>query len=40
MKTEFYGNDIVEIIDDNIIIKETDDVFGLFSNVNKLRPSI
>jgi hypothetical protein len=31
MKTKFYGNDIVEIIDDNIIIKGMDDVFGLFS---------
>ncbi|MHB9291248.1 hypothetical protein Holit_00321 [Hollandina sp. SP2] len=30
MKTKFYGNDIVEIIDDNIIIKGTDDVFELF----------
>ena len=29
METKFYGKDIVEIIDDNIIIKEIDDVFGL-----------
>jgi hypothetical protein len=31
MKTKFYRNDIVEIIDEDIIIKGTDDVFGLFS---------
>jgi hypothetical protein len=31
MKTKFCGNNIVEIIDDNIIIKRTDDVFGLFA---------
>ncbi|MDR2808279.1 MAG: DUF4180 domain-containing protein [Spirochaetaceae bacterium] len=30
MKTEFYENGIVEIIDDNTLIKETDDVFNLF----------
>ncbi|MDR1893158.1 MAG: DUF4180 domain-containing protein [Spirochaetales bacterium] len=34
METKFYGNDIVEILDNNIIIKETDDVFGLFSMYN------
>jgi hypothetical protein len=33
METKFYGNDIVEIIDDNNILKEIDDVFGLlFAN--------
>jgi hypothetical protein len=33
MQTKFYGNGIVEIIDDNIIIKDIDDVFGLlFTN--------
>jgi hypothetical protein len=33
METKFYGNDIVEIIDDNIIIKEANDVFEvLFIN--------
>jgi hypothetical protein len=33
MKTKFHGNDIVEIIDDNIIIKDIDDVFSLlFAN--------
>jgi hypothetical protein len=30
METKFHGNSIVEIVDDNIIIKETDDVFKLF----------
>jgi hypothetical protein len=30
MKTKFHKNGIVEIIDDGILIKETDDVFGLF----------
>ena len=33
MKIKFHGNNIVEIIDANIIIKETDDIFSLiFSN--------
>ncbi|MDR1583243.1 MAG: DUF4180 domain-containing protein [Prevotellaceae bacterium] len=30
MEIKSHGNDIVEIIDNNVIIKETDDVFGLF----------
>jgi hypothetical protein len=30
METKLYGDWIFEIIDDNIIIRETDDVFGLF----------
>jgi hypothetical protein len=30
METKFYGNGIVEIIDDNVLIKEPDDVFELF----------
>jgi hypothetical protein len=30
METKLHGDGILEIIDDNIIIKETDDVFGLF----------
>jgi hypothetical protein len=30
MGIKFYGNDIVEIIDDGIIVKDVDDVFGLF----------
>jgi hypothetical protein len=34
METNFYDNDIMEIIDDNIVIKEADDVFSLFS-INK-----
>jgi hypothetical protein len=29
METKFHGKDIVEIIDDNVIIKEIDDVLGL-----------
>ena len=30
METKFHGVGIVEIIDDNLLIKEADDVFGLF----------
>ncbi|MDR2065362.1 MAG: DUF4180 domain-containing protein [Prevotellaceae bacterium] len=30
METKFYDNGIVEIIDDNVLIREIDDVFGLF----------
>jgi hypothetical protein len=30
METKIYGNGIVEIIDDKIILKETDDFFSLF----------
>jgi hypothetical protein len=30
MKTKFHGNGIVEIIDDNILIREVDDVVELF----------
>ena len=30
MKIKFYGNDIVEIIENDIIIKKVDDVFELF----------
>jgi len=30
METKFYEKGIVEIIDENVIIKEADDVFGLF----------
>ena len=29
MKTKYHSNDIVEIIDNNILIKEIDDVFSL-----------
>jgi hypothetical protein len=29
METKFHGNGIVEIVDDNVIIKGIDDVFGL-----------
>ena len=32
METKFHGDDVVEIIDDTIIIKGIDDVFGLFIN--------
>ena len=32
MKTKLHGNDIVEIIDADIIIKEVDDIFSLFTN--------
>jgi hypothetical protein len=31
METKFYENGVVEIIDDKVIIKETDDVFSIFS---------
>ena len=31
METKLYENSIVEIIDDNVIIKEIDDVFSIFS---------
>ena len=34
METKLYENGIVEIIDDNIIIKEIDDVFSIFSMNN------
>jgi hypothetical protein len=34
METKYYENDVVEIIDNNIIIKEADDVFQLFSIKN------
>jgi hypothetical protein len=30
METKLHGNGIVEIIDNNILIKEVDDVLGLF----------
>jgi hypothetical protein len=30
MGTTFYKNGIVEIIDNKVLIKEADDVFGLF----------
>jgi hypothetical protein len=30
MEKRFFGNDIVEIIDAKILVKEADDVFGLF----------
>jgi hypothetical protein len=30
MEIKSYGNDIMEIIDNGIIIKDVDDVFGLF----------
>ena len=30
METKFHGHGIVEIIDDSLLIKEADDVFGLF----------
>ncbi|MDR1585509.1 MAG: DUF4180 domain-containing protein [Prevotellaceae bacterium] len=30
METKLYGNGIVEIIDNNVIIKEADDVLSLF----------
>jgi hypothetical protein len=30
METKFYKNGIVEIIDNKVLIKEADDVFGLF----------
>jgi hypothetical protein len=38
MEKRFFGNDIVEIIDDNILLKEADDVFGLFfiNNCSKI----
>ena len=34
METKFYGEDIVEIIGDGIIIKDIDDVFSIFSMTN------
>jgi hypothetical protein len=34
METKFYKNGIVEFIDNNIIIKEVDDIFGLFFTKN------
>jgi hypothetical protein len=30
METKFYQNGIVEVIDNNVLIKEVNDVFGLF----------
>jgi hypothetical protein len=30
MEKRFFGNDIVEIIDNEILVKETDDVFNIF----------
>ena len=30
MEIKFHGDGIAEIIDDNVLIKEVDDVFGLF----------
>jgi hypothetical protein len=31
MEKKYYDNDIVEIMDDNVIIKDTEDIFGIFS---------
>ena len=34
MEIKFYGNNIIEIIDDNILIKRTDDIFSLILSNN------
>ena len=34
MDIKFYGNNIIEIIDDNILIKRTDDIFSLILSNN------